>query len=405
MNQILNFKNFIKLVFIFSIFKILYSLIYGDRFFEMEWKILYYNLVNNSALSYYSINELLIPSVYMPPLYAYFLYLFSFLSLSETLTVKLILTSQCILSGLSIYIFFKILNNFFNEKYSYLISILYMIYPLNFYSSSQISSVSLQIFLFIFYLYFLINFEKKKFFIFFGIVSGLLILIRGEFWLLFLLSVFFLFCKNIKQFKIIILTVTISVLVISPYLIRNYLTFEKFILTKSSGYNLWRGNSDQFDINGDANSLQFKKDLKKIENKLVIENKIHLYEIYQDNYYYALAKDNIQKDPAAYFIHYLKKFFSFSIFNYNSNYPNYYNPLVLIPEIIISILAILGMLKNSLSNRKTQLILFVLLFYLFLIPVFFVLPRYKLFILPIYFIFAFSYLENVFLRRIFSKKQ
>jgi hypothetical protein len=340
----------------------------------------------------------------MPPLYAYFLYLFSFLNLPEISTVRTVLFVQCILSGISGYALFRILNNFFGEKYSYLVTIAYILYPLNFYSPSQISSVTLQVFLFTLYLYFFINFLKNKNFIFFGIISGFSMLIRGEFWLLFFFSIIFLLFKNKKVGKKIFLATLIGAIVISPYLVRNYLIFEKLILTKSSGYNLWRGNSYQFDVNGDSSTLIFNKELKNIENNLINKHQLHLYELYIDNYYYEKAKKNIFENLYLYFIHYIKKFISFSIFNYNSTYPNYFNPLIFIPEIIISTCAILGIIKNIFANKRFEILLLVIFFYLILIPVFFVLPRYKLFILPIYFIFAAYFIEGFLSKKNFFQK-
>ena len=34
----------------------------------------------------------------------------------------------------------------------------------------------------------------------------------------------------------------ISLITISPYLIRNIIVFEKFTITKTTGYNLWKGS-------------------------------------------------------------------------------------------------------------------------------------------------------------------
>lgn len=404
MRNILNLKNFIYLNLLLIVIKFIYSLNYGDKFFDTEWKILYENLVYNFSLSYHKINGFDIPSVYMPPLYAYFLYLFSFLNLPEVLTVQIILFVQCILSCISGYVLFKILNIFFREKYSYIVAIAYMLYPLNFYSPSQISSITLQIFLFVLYLFFFINFLKKKNFIFFGFVAGLSMLIRGEFWLLFFFSIIFLIFKNKKEYTKIFLASFIGVIVISPYLVRNYSTFEKLILTKSSGYNLWRGNSHQFDINGDSNTLVFNKDLKDIENNLINNNQLHLYELYVDDYYYEKAKNNIFTNLYLYFVLYIKKFISFLIFNYYSTYPNYFNPLVFVPELIVSIFAILGIIKNIFTHKRLDSLLLVTFFYLFLIPVFFVLPRYKLFILPVYFIFAAYFIEGILSKKNFFQK-
>ena len=400
----LNLKNFVYFNLLLIVVKFIYSVNFGDKFFDTEWKILYENLVYDFSLSYYKINGVNVPSVYMPPLYAYFLYLFSFFNLPEIFTVQIILFVQCILSGISGYVLFRILNNFFAEKYSYLVTIAYILYPLNFYSSSQISSVTLQVFLFILYLYFFINFLKNKNFIFFGIISGFSMLIRGEFWLLFFFSIIFLLLKNKKEGKKVFLASLIGIIVISPYLVRNYIIFDKLILTKSSGYNLWKGNSSEFDINGDSNTLIFNKDLKNIENNLISKNQLHLYELYIDDYYYQKAKSNIFGNLYLYFIHYIKKFISFSIFNYNSTYPNYFNPLVFIPELIISIFAILGIGKNIFTHKRFDTLLLVIFFYLILIPVFFILPRYKLFILPVYFIFVAYFFDGLLSKKNFFQK-
>lgn len=398
MKIIFDLKNFVKILIIITFIKIFFSFFYGDEFLDMEWKILYNNLVNGHGLTYYQINQIHIPSVYMPPLYIYFLYIFSFLNFSEFFTVKIILFVQCFLSGLSVYIFFKILKIFFNETYSYIIAFLYLLYPLNFYSSSQISSISLQIFLFIYFIYFFLNFFKKKNYLYFGGFSAFLCLLRGEFWLLFFICILFLFIKNFNQWKKIFCSFLTFVIILSPYLSRNYFIFDKLILTKSSGYNLWRGNSEKFDVNGDTDISKFANDLKKIEKNLEENNKLYLYELYVDNFYFDKAKNNIIENFHSYAKHYIIKFFSFAIFNYNSNYPNYFHPLIFIPELIISILAILGLVKNLLSKFRSEEILILTFFYLFIIPLFFVLPRYKLFILPMYFIFAFYYLKELFLK-------
>ena len=117
----------------------------------------------------------------MPPLYAYFLYFFSFFNLSDYLTVKLIIFIQCVLSGVSTIILFKIIKKIFNKYLSFPLSLGFYFYPLNFYSASQISSITLQIFLFIFFLYFFTKKFLNNEYIFLGILSGLLILIRGNF--------------------------------------------------------------------------------------------------------------------------------------------------------------------------------------------------------------------------------
>ena len=378
----INYTSFFYLVFSLTIIKIFFSIYFGDDLIDMEWGIINQNLINYGVLSYHEIEGTKVPSIYMPPLYSYFLYSFSFLNLDQIITTKLILFVQCVLSSVSIFIFYRILRNFFDEQNSYIISIIYFIYPLNFYAASQISSVSIQVFCFIYFLYFLTNLRTLKDYILLGLFSGLLILVRGEFWPLFLLIMMFKIIKNIKLTKNYFITFIVTLLLLSPVLIKNYKTFDQLIITKSFGYNLWRGNSEVLNINGNSHEmLEIKGDF------LNTGQNVDKFELYVDNYFLKSAKKNLIEDPYKYAKHYLNKFFAFSIFNYNSNYPNYYNPLVFIPEIIVSIFAILGIINNIFKTRDNE-ILIILLYYLALIPVFFVLPRYKLFILPLYFIFA-----------------
>ena len=48
--------------------------IYGDNDLQYEWKTLFLNLKDNGILAYRSFDGKLIPSVYMPPLYIYYIF-------------------------------------------------------------------------------------------------------------------------------------------------------------------------------------------------------------------------------------------------------------------------------------------------------------------------------------------
>tara|TARA_B100001540_G_scaffold313519_1_gene336607 strand:- start:7310 stop:8539 length:1230 start_codon:yes stop_codon:yes gene_type:complete len=402
----LNRKNFIIFLILSTILKIVFSIFYGDKVFDNEWGKLYYNLINFSSLSYNDVYGEKVPSVYMPPLYIYFLYIFSFFNFSELLTIQIVKFVQCLISCISVYYFYKISKNFFEQKISLIIAILYCFYPLNFYAPSQISSITLQLFLFLGFLNFFINFEKKNNFIYFALFSGFSILIRGEFWLLFILCILFFFLKyKTKLIKKIILSLLMVSIIVTPYLIRNFINFNEIILTKSSGYNLWRGNSLQPKVSGElTNSPTIENEIIKIKNNLLKINKLNYYEVYIDNYYFDVAKENIIANPLVYIFHYFKKFIAYSIYNPFQKYEGYFNPIIYIPEIIISILALLGLSKNIFSKKRYTRIILVLIFYLLLIPVFFILPRYKLFILPMYFIFASYFIINLFSKKNFFQK-
>ena len=401
----INSSNLYLILLILTSLKIILSFYLGDHVIVEEWAILRDNLIEKNIFSYHYINGENIPSVYMPPLYAYFVYYISILNFNEFVTVKIILIFQCILSGISIIYFFKILKKFFNEKISLYFSLIYFLYPLNFYSATQISSVSIQVSLFIFFLYFYLKAVNHTDFFLLGLFSGLMTLIRGEFWLLLIiLFLFKIFKKNFSPNNFCITLISIFI-IITPYLIRNYINFNQIILTKSSGYNLWRGNSKTFNINGEHQDTKQITDFKfELQKKLIERNQLNKYEILIDEYYLSVAQENILKEPTKYLIHYFKKAFAFIFFNPFSNYPNYYNPLVFIPEIIISIIAAIGFFRNLFSTQRNLEIILITMYYLSLIPIFFVLPRYKLFVLPLYFIFA-AYFLTFLSNKIFSKKQ
>ena len=401
----INKKNFIILIILLSILRFFIAFIYGDSSYEMEWGVIVKNLLSDFSFSYHEIDGQKVPTAYMPPLYVYLVYAVSSLGFSEFTTVKLILFFQCFFSGISIFFFYKILLNLFNERCAVIYSLIYFLIPLNFYSATQISSVSFQISIFIFFLYYYLNAQTNFQFIILGIFSGLAMLIRGEFWLLFLILTFYkIIIGRINLIKFFFL-IFITFLIISPTIIRNYFVFDKFVLTQSTGYNLWRGNSLSKNINGEnieTNEIERKKE--EIKNKLIELNEIEKYEIYLDKLYFNIAKLNILNNPIEYVGHYINKFFAYSFFNFFSNYPNYFHPLIVLPEIIISLFGILGILQNIFSKKINYELLMIALFYLVIIPVFFVLPRYKLFIFPMYVIFScylFTFLSN----KIFSKKQ
>jgi hypothetical protein len=404
-NSKINKKNFIIFLITLTILKIVLAFFYGDTVYEYEWGIIVKNLLSDFSFSYHEIDGKKIPSAYMPPLYAYFLYSISLLGFSEFVTVKLVLLFQCILSSISVFYFFKILKIYFEKKYSIIFSIIYFLIPINFYSATQVSSVACQMVIFILFLYYYLSASSNLDYFKVGIFSGFALLIRGEFWLLFLILIFYkVIIKNIN-IKQILITIFLTVLIISPTLVRNYISLEELVLTKSSGYNLWRGNSISTNINGEIiETMEIKEKKIKLKNDLNNSKNINKYEIYLDELYFQIAKKNILSDPLKYLIHYINKFFAFLIFNPSSDYPNYYNLLVVIPEILISLFAIMGIIQNILSKKINYEILIVTFFYLMLIPAFFILPRYKLFIYPMYIIFS-CYFFTFLFNNIFSRKQ
>ena len=184
---------------------------------------------------------------------------------------------------------------------------------------------------------------------------------------------------NFKQVSIIIIS---ALIILSPYLTRNFIVFEKITITKSFGYNLWKGNNIDSKVEGSESLKAFQTG--EIDKKIKAIPKNNLYDFNYDKIFLENSLKFIQENPILFIERYIKKFLSFSFFNLNSNYPKYYHPLNIIPLIVISIIFTLSLIfcYQTKSETYNYLILNLLLTIL-IFSVFFILPRYKLMIIPI----------------------
>ncbi len=157
LNNYLKFINnkgplLLILLFFFSLFaRIPVIMILGDVTIENEWGTMLHNLINHNTLSQQNFGEFLLPNLWLPPLYAYYLYVLSFLNFEDQNFVLLVLFSQALIASISVVIFYKINKFFFTQKISIFASLIFSLFPLYLYSSAQISSISLTIFLAIFF--------------------------------------------------------------------------------------------------------------------------------------------------------------------------------------------------------------------------------------------------------------
>jgi len=105
-------KNIYLLLFLSSIIsRIIISYFYGDRNLENEWAILVKNLYNFKTLSILNFEGLLVPNLWMPPIYAYFVYLHALLFGFEENLASYVIATQIIISSFTTIIFYKIPKN------------------------------------------------------------------------------------------------------------------------------------------------------------------------------------------------------------------------------------------------------------------------------------------------------
>ena len=396
-------------------------LLYGDTEIDYEWGILLNNLYNYKTYAFYEFENKLIPSSYMPPLYPFTLLFLKIISFNKINILNLIFAFQILLSLISIYIFYKINEQFFSIKTSIINSFIFSFLPLNIYAVTQTSSITLQIFLSLLFLrYFFLtttNTSNKNILIF-SIICGLSLLTRGEFILILIPTLIYkLIFKKINILNLIKILL-ISFIIVSPYLVRNYINFEKIHIVNVKGYALWKGNNPSLKVEGfgqshteDLSPLAFEN-IEEFENiKFKLENipLDNFYETKKDNILFEVAIKNILNDPSTYFMLYIKKIFSFYFFDINSSYKNYYHFTHIFPILLISVLSLPGLITFQKSNNfhKRYLMIYLIL-YVSIFSLFFILPRYKLVILPIQIILSgvsINYLLNKFtlqIRKIIS---
>ena len=153
--------------------------IFGDVSLENEWKFLVNHLTDyrklysilpslidssllHSLLPPLNFGDFFVPNVFMPPLYAYYLYFFKVFNFSNEIYILVVLFSQSILSSFSVVVFYIINKLFFSNKISIFGALIFSLFPLHIYACGQISSAILQSFLIVVFFYFFFKTVKKE---------------------------------------------------------------------------------------------------------------------------------------------------------------------------------------------------------------------------------------------------
>ena len=172
----------------------------------------------------------------------------------------------------------------------------------------------------------------------------------------------------------------------SPYLIRNFLIFEKVTVLNSFGYNLWKGNHPYAKENSFvAGSMIVNENIMKKTDSIKIDN---FYRIHWDKVFLNEAVKNIKSDPVGHFIFYIKKAIFFILIDFKSTAPNYWNPFHYIPLMFVGIGSILGIFISNKKSMELNYLVFMFLINIAIFSTVSIMPRYKLVILPIQIIFT-----------------
>jgi 4-amino-4-deoxy-L-arabinose transferase-like glycosyltransferase len=384
-------KKEILLIFFISAFsRAIIAYFYGDRSLENEWAILVTNLYNFDSFSLLNFDDLYLPNLWMPPIYGYFVYIHALIfGLNENLASYVIAT-QIIISSITPIIFYMIIFNFFSKNLSLFGALIFSLFPLIVYSASQISSASIYLFLLLGFIYLVLDLSNKKSFkidILIGVLAGILILTRRDFMLVYIFSLFYLLIFLKINYKKIFIIFIISIVSLSPYLIRNFIAFDKLIIHSGFGYNVWKAYNPNAKVEGyyyESNELTVK--ISKVKKDIY-------YRINEDKIYLEEAKTYIANNPGKYIKLFFKRLFSFYFLDLNSSQDNYYNFFHIYPNFFLSVLSCFGFIVCYKKDFKYNYLILTMFAFLFIYSLFALLPRYKLYILPFQIILSLSFID------------
>ena len=183
--------------------------------------------------------------------------------------------------------------------------------------------------------------------------------------------------------------ILIILITISPYLIRNIVVLDTVVLTKTFGYNLWKGNNPSSTVEG---GVVYSEDLKgKISNI----SKDKFYGINFNKVFLDRATENIINDPIRYLTLFTKKFMSFLFIDIHSSRQDYYKPLHYLPVLLLAITSLIGIVLSDKKSNKLNYLILIYFVNIIIFSCFFILPRYKLFLFSFQIIFTNVLIEYI----------
>lgn len=360
-----------------------------DKLDQQEYGDIAENLVNGKGYSFYYYqngslehdydkNSEAQPSAYMPPLYTLII---APLKISDDLVVEntLLACLNLMFFVLTCILLLVIVKMLFGYRASIFAALIYCIIPEFVYATTSIGTTQLYHLLILVFIYALLT---KKSIPFISISLGLLLLLRFELILLVPILLYYLINKLGRRKTLLI--ISIALMFLMPWIIRNFIVFNEFIpFSTSGGLNIYRGNNEQ--VLGNWHNEKTLEFINNSEGLELIEPR--LSDKYKEEFY-----EFITVNPGKAIINFGKKiFYSITIYPIDKNT---LSPLYYIPWFFLLITSIAGFRKD-----KSELLYYFIGFHLIIAVIFLPLPRYmtmmKLFLIP----YSANYLSTLFFRR------
>jgi len=341
-----------------------------------EFGMIARNLLNGEGFTFEALTKN-VPSAFMPPGLPYIYYLVFYLIGDSSAGYFFILFLNSILASLTVILLYRLTCIYFNRTIAIISALFTAISPVYIYSATSFNSIVIYQFLLILSLLLFSKIYGKvytisgdanrvsmKYIILLGFVSGIFLYFRAEA-LVFILFITFYLLKN-KFVTLSVVYFFICVILISPWTIRNYITFGKIIpVSTSFGYNFYTGHGDE------ASTELYIQKLSLIE-----EDKD--FEIMKSNVALETAFEYIKNNPVNEITESGRKVFSLWVIDlYRDTSRNPVYLLTWLPVLLFFILGTFKIYQNKTKYKMLNPVYYYLVFSTLLVIVFFNIPRYQ----------------------------
>ncbi len=299
---------------------------------------------------------------------------------------------QAVLGAMVCVFLYLIGKKIFSRRIAILSAIALACYPVFIYMASEFTAANLYIFLNTLFVLLLIKADNEKHlskFILIGGLFGAIALSRPQVVVYAPFLIMWLFLKLRRTFlRTVPLLFAGTVIVLAPWVVRNYCVFQRFVpLTSLGGLNLWRGHNEEAIGTGrtrEGKCLFSNPDILQELLRLPYSQDL---EITRDEIYLHSAISFMKDNPIRSFVVLpIRKFLYYWLLDITD--PLAKHPLYWVPWFVVLPFFIIGIFYSLADYDKY------LIFYIYFVVatgismIFFVLPRYRLFIEPFIILFA-----------------
>ncbi len=380
----INKKKLLLIFFVFTfLLRLLSVIFFADLNNPEMWEFgkLARSLYSGLGYSYPSFTTI-VPSAHMPPGLPFIYYLFFSVFGDNSAAYAGILILNSLIMSTAAVISYLIAETVYNKQTAFLTALYISISPIYVYSTISFNSIVFYFLLIgLCYFYFLKiqagvseagskgNSPVKNIFLnpalLLAVTLGVFLYFRAEM----LIPVIFLFLYFIfkKKYQTSLLVITVSLIFILPWTIRNYAVFGRIIpVSTSGGMNFYYGHSDeQYDVIFDEKLSTLKED--------------STFETKKSDIAYNLAFDYIKNNPGTDIKESISKLWSFWVIDKYRDMSK--NPLYLIiwlPTLVFFIIGYIYSMRNKLIRAKLVFVNVMIIISTAVVIVFFNIPRYQI---------------------------